>query len=270
MNNYYDLITCRNLGLIDESEQQKIKNTKVAICGLGGIGSPIVEMLARLGVGSFSLLDHGKFEPTNMNRQIFMFTDTNDQLKTDVTEGFIKKINPESQVEKYTVINSQNVSKFLEGSHVAVLAADALLPILLMSRKARELSIPLIEGWAVAFGNVRVFTSETPSLEEVYHFPTINRSVEEISETEQDELLLKSIFDLAETFPGLTEHYPEKALKRMKEEGTGTTLAPLVWLTSVLMTIEVLKIILKKGKLALAPAFTVYDPFGFRAYKSRN
>ena len=269
-NSFYDLITCRNLGLIDESEQEKIKNSKVAICGLGGIGSPAAEMLVRLGIGNFSLLDHGTFEPTNMNRQIYMFTDTDGKWKTDVTEDFFKKINPEVQVRKYVQINQANVEEFLRGSDVAVLAADAMLPIILMSRKARELSIPLVEGWAVAFGNARVFTNDTPSLEEVYKFPTTGREIEDIDEQEQADLLMRSIFDLAETFPGLTGHYSQKALERMKEEKIGTTLSPLVWLSSVMMAIETVKIILGKGELALAPSFAVYDPFNFRAFRSEH
>jgi hypothetical protein len=50
----------------------------------------------------------------------------------------------------------------------------------------------------------------------------------------------------------------------MREERTGTTLAPLVWLTSSMLAIEVLKWILKRGDIALAPAFKGYDPFAFR------
>jgi molybdopterin/thiamine biosynthesis adenylyltransferase len=269
-NSNYDLITCRNLGLISESEQDKIRNAKVAICGLGGIGSPIAEMLARLGIGSFSILDHGIFEPTNMNRQIFMYAETDGKWKTDVTEDFLKRINPDIRIKKYTQMHLGNVEEFLYGSNVAILAADSILPILLMSRKARELSIPLVEGWAVAFGNVRVFTDDTPSLEEVYKFPSIGRDIEDISEQEQEDMLLKSIFDMADSFPGLIDHYPEEALQRMKEEKIGTTLSPLVWLSSVMMAIEVVKIILGKGELALAPSFAVYDPFDFRAFRSMN
>lgn len=268
-NSYYDLITCRNLGLIDESEQEKIKNAKVAICGLGGIGSPIAEMLVRLGIGHFSLLDHGKFEPTNTNRQIFMYSDSDNLWKTDVTEEFLKKINPDVKIDKYRQMTTDNVGDFLKDSAVAILAADAMIPIILMSRKARELSIPLIEGWAVAFGNVRVFTDQTPSLEEVYNFPTIGRSIGEFSEKEQNEMLLKSIFEIADIFPGITEHYSQDAFRRMKEEKVGTSLAPLVWLSSVMMTIEAVKILLNKGELALAPSFAVYDPFDFRVFRSK-
>ena len=88
----YKLITSRNLGLINEDEQEILKNSKVAICGLGGIGSPVAENLVRMGIENFSILDHGTFEPTNSNRQIYSFTHTDGRWKTDVTEEYFHKI----------------------------------------------------------------------------------------------------------------------------------------------------------------------------------
>jgi molybdopterin/thiamine biosynthesis adenylyltransferase len=266
MNNFYKLITSRNLGLIDQADQEKIRNTKVALCGLGGIGSPTGEMLIRMGVGEFSLVDHGKFEPSNSNRQIYSFTDTDGKWKTEVTEEYFRKINPEVIVRKYNSVNELNVKNILDNVDIVILAIDSLIPILLLSREAHLKKIPLIEAWAFAYGNVRVFTHETPTLEEVYGLPTTSRQTNEIDLDEQTKLLSKSIFDSAATFPGLMDHYSEPAILKMKEEGTGTTLAPLVWFTSSLIAIEVTKWILNRGELALAPAFRGFDPFTFRAF----
>ncbi len=264
----YKQITSRNLWLLDEAEQEKLGRSKVAVCGLGGIGSPIAEMLVRMGIVNFALLDHGSFEPTNSNRQIYSFTDTDGRWKTDVTEEYFRKINPSVRVKKFNSLTPQNVDEFLKDADLTILAVDAIIPILILSRAARKKEIPLIEGWALAFGNVRVFTRDTPSLEEVYGFPTIGRETDEISQEEQAELLSKSIFDIAGSFSGIMKHYPEQAVRKMKEERVGTTLAPLVWLSSVMMTIESLKLLLGKGELALAPSFRVFDPFEFRSFKS--
>ncbi len=264
----YEMITSRNMGMLDENEQEKLRLSKIAICGLGGIGSPIAEMLVRLGIGNFTLCDHGTFEPSNSNRQIYSYTNTNDKWKVDVTEEYFKMVNPEVKVSKYRQITEENVDDFLSGIDIVILAADAMVPILLLSRKSRELSIPLIEGWAFAFGNVRVFTSETPSLEEVYGFPTIGRKISEISDEEQVEMLNKSIFDVAFSMPQLMDYYTEKAIIKMREEKTGTTLAPLVWLSSVMMCIEAMKILLGKGEISLAPSFSVFDPFKLRCFRT--
>jgi hypothetical protein len=58
---------------------------------------------------------------------------------------------------------------------------------------------------------------------------------------------------------GLKDYYPPSAAQRLQEKGEGTTLAPMVWLTCVMMAFEIFKIILGWGKLALAPEFAVYD-----------
>ena len=267
-NSIYETIISRNLGLINETEQKVLRKSKVAICGLGGIGSPVAENLARMGIGNFSILDHGTFELSNSNRQIYSFTDTDGKWKTDVTEEYFLKINPGVKVEKFTELTMENVGNFLDKADVTILAADALIPILILSREARSRGIPLIESWALAFGNLRVFTKNTPSLEEVYNFPTIGREVDEISPDEQASLLKKSIFDVAASFDGIMEHYPERAIRKMEEEGVGTTLSPLVWLSSIMMAIETYKILLGKNDLALAPNFQVFDPFKFRTFKT--
>jgi len=264
----YKLITSRNLGLINEEEQEILKNSRVAICGLGGIGSPVAENLIRMGIENFSILDHGTFEPTNSNRQIYSFTDTDGRWKTDVTEEYFHKINPNAKVEKFRELTLENVDSFLDKADVTILAVDSLLPILILSRAARLKGIPLIESWALAFGNVRVFTKDTPSLEEVYNFPTIDRELDDILPEEQVLLLKKSIFDVAASFDGIMEHYPERAIRKMEEVSVGTTISPLVWLSGIMMSIETYKIILGKKELALAPAFQVFDPFMFRAFRS--
>lgn len=266
-NTNYELLTSRNLGLLDEDAQEKFKRSKVAICGLGGIGGPVTENLVRMGIGNLSILDHGTFEPTNSNRQIYSYTDTDGRSKTEVTEEYLRKINPDICIEKFTELTLENVDLFLNGADVAILAVDALIPILILSRAARSKKIPLVESWALAFGNVRVFTENTPSLEEVYCYPTIGREVKDISPEEQAYLLKKSIFDVVASFDGIMKHYPERAVRKLEEENVATSLSPLVWLSSVMMAVETCKILLDRKELALAPSFQVFDPFRFRCFK---
>lgn len=257
---HYQDLTNRNIGLLQPEQQETLRTTRVAICGLGGIGSPVAEMLCRLGVGSFHLLDHGTFEPTNLNRQIFCFSDTDGRYKTDVTAEFLKKINPEVTLELFREINEENAGSFLSQVDAVVLGIDTVIPCIIISRKARQLNIPLIEGWAVVTGNVRVFNQDTRSLEEVYKMPTQGREIADISEQEGRELLIHSLNMVQEQIPGLAELYPSSAMERMETRNEGTTLAPMVWLTCSMMAIETMKVLLKWGELALAPDFAIYNP----------
>ena len=65
-----------------------------------------------------------------------------------------------------------------------VLAADDIHACLIVSRKASELNIPLVEGWAIPYANVRVYTKDTPTLEDVYELPTKGKKVHELSKAE--------------------------------------------------------------------------------------
>jgi molybdopterin/thiamine biosynthesis adenylyltransferase len=257
----YRLLTDRNIGILSEEQQEKLNNSCVGIAGLGGIGSPIAEMLCRLGIGTFNILDHGSFEPTNSNRQIYSFSETNNLKKIDITEEFLKKINPEIKIRKFDGIDNSNVSQFVNEMDVIALGIDSVKPCLHISREARKKKIPLVEGWAVLFGNVRVFTPETPTLEEVYQMNTSQLEVDTISPEKEKELLIHSLNIVTTQLPGLIDYYPSAVIERMEKKNEGSTLGPIVWLTCSLMAIEVMKILLNWGNLALAPDFASYNPF---------
>ena len=167
-NDFYKKLVDRNIGLLSWDQQKGLKETCVSVFGLGGLGGVIAQILIRCGIGKMKIVDNDHFEPTNLNRQIFSYTSTLNQLKVDVTERFLKEINPDLIIEKFTVVNEETVNLMLEGSKVALLAIDKTKPCILISRACREKGIPLIEGWAIPFGNVRVYTKDTITLEEVY------------------------------------------------------------------------------------------------------
>ena len=60
----------RNIGLLDEKEQQLIRESHAAVFGMGGLGGVISEILVRAGVGSLTIIDRDVFEPSNLNRQV--------------------------------------------------------------------------------------------------------------------------------------------------------------------------------------------------------
>jgi hypothetical protein len=125
-------------------------------------------------------------------------------------------------------------------------------------------NITLIEGWALIVGNVRVYTSDSPTLEEVYKLPTVGRYLSDISKKEEDALLAHSLEQLKSQIKELDLFYPESAFERMYEKNEGTTLGPFVWLTCSLMAIEVMKALLNWGHLALAPNFALYNPISHK------
>lgn len=84
-----------------EDAVNKLKNARVAVFGLGGVGGYVCEALARSGVGALDLIDNDKISLTNLNRQILALHSTIGEYKCDVAQKRVKDINPECRVKTY-------------------------------------------------------------------------------------------------------------------------------------------------------------------------
>ena len=87
--------------LIGKEGIEKLKKSKVAIFGIGGVGSFVVEGLVRAGVENFVLIDDDKICLTNLNRQIIATRKTIGKYKVDIAKERILEINPNANVEVY-------------------------------------------------------------------------------------------------------------------------------------------------------------------------
>ena len=87
--------------LIGKDGVEKLKNAKVAVFGIGGVGSYSVEALARAGIGHLVLVDFDKYDITNINRQLGAYQSTIGRYKVDVMKERIQDINPNITVEIY-------------------------------------------------------------------------------------------------------------------------------------------------------------------------
>jgi len=256
---WYSDLVYRNIGILTEDQQERLRTAKAVVFGMGGLGGTGFEILVRCGIGRFSIVDKDVFDATNMNRQIFAFGHTIGRRKIDVAEEWARAINPALEIEKFDHVDEGNVGAILEGADVAYLGIDQLKACLVISRKARELGVPLVEGWALPYGNVRTFTADTPSLEEAYGLPTQGRPIGGFTDEELHQLGLGVLFGLGR-IEGMADFYGEEAQRRVLA-GRIPSFAPMVWLTAVLMALETVKVVLHWGELALGPDFKLYDPF---------
>lgn len=101
-----------------------LKQAKVAICGLGGLGSHIAIMLARSGLGHLVLIDFDIIEPSNLNRQAYNISDLG-KLKTQALRSHIKEINPFITTQIFTTkIEPSNIPTLFEGCEIVCEAFD--------------------------------------------------------------------------------------------------------------------------------------------------
>ena len=87
--------------LVGKQGIEKLKNSTVAVFGIGGVGGYTVEALARSGVGTIVIIDNDTVSLSNINRQIIATHDTLGMLKIDAAEHRIKSINPDCTVIKH-------------------------------------------------------------------------------------------------------------------------------------------------------------------------
>ncbi len=100
----------RTTQLLGEENMEKIKKAKVAVFGLGAVGSFAIEALARTGVGSLILIDFDTIDASNINRQLFALNSTIGRKKADLACERIKDINPLCSVEIHnSFINAQSL-----------------------------------------------------------------------------------------------------------------------------------------------------------------
>jgi molybdopterin/thiamine biosynthesis adenylyltransferase/nitroreductase len=115
----------RNLGWVTGSEQLRLRASRVAIAGLGGVGGAHLLTLARLGVGSFSLADPDRFELANLNRQAGASLSTIGRAKVDVLAAMARDIDPGLALRLFPGgVDADNVDAFLDGVDLYVDGLD--------------------------------------------------------------------------------------------------------------------------------------------------
>lgn len=123
----YDKAFYINSGLFSAAEQEKIRNARVTIVGVGGAGGVIAITLARSGVGNFMLVDYDVYSLSNINRQVCCFVDTIGKYKAEVVKAEILRINPEANVTALNrKISFDELAALLDETDVYVSAADDL------------------------------------------------------------------------------------------------------------------------------------------------
>lgn len=132
--------------LIGFDNLEKLKNSRVAVFGIGGVGGYVVEGLVRSSVGAIDLIDSDKVDVSNLNRQIIATIETIGIDKTKVAENRVKSINPDTQVFCHNLFFDKNTIENFDFSKYDYIvdAIDTVTSKLLLIEKAKELNIPII------------------------------------------------------------------------------------------------------------------------------
>ena len=127
---------------------EKLKNCRVAVFGIGGVGGYTVEALARSGVGALDLIDDDKVCITNINRQIFALGSTVGKYKVDVAEERVHDINPKCEVRTYKTFFMPDTKDMFDFSlyDYVVDAIDTVTGKKQIILCAKEVGVPVISS----------------------------------------------------------------------------------------------------------------------------
>lgn len=112
--------------LLGEENIQKLNNSKILIIGLGGVGGICMEILARVGIQNFTLVDKDTFEETNLNRQILSNIKNLSKSKVVIAKKRLLNINPDINVKIHKKFaNIDNIKTLTKNIDIVVDATDS-------------------------------------------------------------------------------------------------------------------------------------------------
>lgn len=142
MENIYD----RTALLIGEENLEKLKNSRIAVFGIGGVGGYAVEALARSGVGTIDLFDNDTVSITNINRQIIATNKTIGTHKVIAATQRISDINPEIKVNCHKIFFSAETDIDFTVYDYIIDAIDTVSSKIELIVRAKKNNIPIISS----------------------------------------------------------------------------------------------------------------------------
>lgn len=136
----------RTIKLIGEKNLSILKNSKVAVFGIGGVGSFVVEALVRAGIGSILIVDKDVVDVSNINRQLYALISTIGKPKVDVAKQRILDINPDINIQtKQVFFNKDTINQFdFSQFDYIVDVIDTITSKVLLISTAKSLGVDII------------------------------------------------------------------------------------------------------------------------------
>ena len=249
----YEQAFARNIGWITPEEQQRLRNKRVAIAGIGGVGGVHLLTLTRLGISRFNIADFDRFDIPNFNRQVGAMMSTLGQPKAEVLERMARDINPEVDIRVFSDgVDAGNLDDFLGDADLYVDGLDFFAFDARRQTFARcaQLGVPATTAAPLGMGAALLnFMPGGMTFEEYFQWgdlPDIDKAIR---------------FAIGLAPAGLHRPYlvmPE-AVNFDEQRGPSTFMA--CQLCAGIVGTEALKILLGRGKVLAAPYGMQFDAY---------
>ena len=143
----------RTRAILGDDAMEKLKNARVIVFGIGGVGGHAAEAIVRSGVGEIHLVDSDKVAVTNINRQLIADDSTVGLLKTEVMSKRLKLINPELRIKAFNMFYTPENADEIDLSQYSYIvdAIDSVASKVELIERAKSADVPIISS--MGFGN---------------------------------------------------------------------------------------------------------------------
>ena len=192
--------------LLGKEAMERLKKSRVAVFGIGGVGGYVCEALVRSGVGAFDLIDDDKVCLTNLNRQIIATRKTVGKYKVDVMKERILEINPDAVVQTHTCFFlPENADTFpFEEYDYIVDAVDTVTAKIALVMKAQEKQVPIISSMGAgnkldgsAFRVADIYQTKVCPLAKVMRRELKKRGVKKLKVVYSEEQPIRPLEDMS-------------------------------------------------------------------------
>ncbi|MEX1996934.1 MAG: ThiF family adenylyltransferase [Nitrosopumilaceae archaeon] len=155
--------------------QLKLRNAKVCVVGIGGLGNPIATRLVAMGIGKLRIVDRDVIELSNLHRQTMFDESDIGQVKVEAAAKKLKKMNPDVEIEALPVsVNDYTALDIVEGCDIVIDALDSVNARYSLNKACIQKNIPFVTGAAVGVSG-QAFTI-LPKESACYHclFPALD------------------------------------------------------------------------------------------------
>lgn len=196
--------------LLGEESMDKLKNARVAVFGVGGVGGYVCEALVRSGVGSFDIIDNDKVCLSNINRQIIATNKTVGQYKVDVMRDRMLDINPDVDVRVHKCFFlPENADEFNFGDYDYVVdAVDTVAAKIELVMKCNKENVPIISSMgagnkleASAFRVADIYKTKMCPLAKVMRYQLKRRGIKKLKVVYSEEMPIRPVANAAEEEP---------------------------------------------------------------------
>ena len=257
----YDESFGRNIGIISSDEMEKLRHTKIAILGVGGVGGRYAEALVRLGCENLLITDVALFDPPDLNRQFSSNMKTMDRSKVECVAEAIKEINPTVQLKQYyDGVTLENYKEIVDWADLVMDAIDVTAGNVKqkLNQYAYETGKPVVSNYLVGQGSICLVFDKEYGISFDQYFG--------LDENETQETFFQKLAKGVYPNPTSDIHYTRAVEELLAGKGHIPSSTANSYVAGALGVMAVRGVIFKRPKIPYAPYYQQIDLFDMKYY----